>query len=110
MEGHKNLDDILGIDDIENKVDIIYIGAYDLSQAAGHPGEVDHPEVRILLKSCIEKIKKSGVAVGGYVAKHKADMSFMCDMGMQFITLLPDATIIYHAIESLYRDFKDLKG
>ena len=108
IEGVKNLDDILSIVDITNKVDIIYVGAYDLSQAAGYPGQVDHPEVRKLLKSCIEKIRASGVAAGGYVAKDKADMSFMRDMGMQFITLLPDSTILYHAVESLYQDFETL--
>jgi len=110
IEGVNNLDEILSIDDIKNKVDIIYIGAYDLSQAAGHPGQVDHPEVRKLLKTCTEKIKKIGLAAGGYVAKDKADMLFMRGMGMQFITLLPDATILYHAIESLCEDSKSLNG
>ena len=41
VQGIKNLDKI-----IANKhVDVIYIGQYDLSQAVGMPGKVNHPKV-----------------------------------------------------------------
>lgn len=109
-EGIANLDDILTIEKIEDKVDIIYIGAYDLSQAVGFPGQVDHPEVRKHLETCIDKINNCGIAAGGYVAKNSTDITWMCDMGMQFITLLPDCTIIFHAFESLYNDFCEIKS
>jgi len=107
-EGIANLDDILTIDKIEDKVDIIYIGAYDLSQAVGFPGQVDHPEVRKHLETCVDKINNCGIAAGGYVAKNSTDIAWMCDMGMQLITLLPDCTIIFHAFESLYNDFCEI--
>lgn len=108
-QGILNLDEILSIDDINNKVDLIYIGAYDLSQAVGYPGQVDHPIVREEMEKCISKIKKKNIAVGGYVAKDRNDIKWMCEMGMQFITLLPDCTVIFHAFESLHRDFCALK-
>lgn len=108
--GIANLDNILNITKIEDKVDIIYIGAYDLSQAVGFPGQVDHPEVRKHLEICIKKIRDRGIAAGGYVAKNSADISWMCDMGMQFITLLPDCTILFHAFESLHNDFDKIKS
>lgn len=108
-EGLSNLDDILSIEDIKNKVDLIYIGAYDLSQAVGYPGQVDHPLVREEMEKCIKKIKAKNIAVGGYVAKDKDDMKWMCELGMQFITLLPDCTVIYHAFESLCNDFSILQ-
>lgn len=113
LEGKKgldNLDDILSIENIREKIDVIYIGAYDLSQAVGFPGQVDHPEVRKNLEICIRKIKESGIAAGGYVAKNRQDMSWMVNMGMQFITLLPDCTILFHAFESLYNDFCKIKS
>jgi len=113
LEGKKgidNLDDILSIENIREKIDVIYIGAYDLSQAVGFPGQVDHPEVRKNLEICIRKIKESGIAAGGYVAKNRQDMSWMVNMGMQFITLLPDCTILFHAFESLYNDFCEIKS
>jgi len=100
--GIENLDDILSIENLHEKIDIIYIGAYDLSQALGLPGQVDHPEVRHMLERAIEKIRKKGVAAGGYVAKSDEDLKWMCEMGMQFITLLPDCTILYHAFETRY--------
>ncbi len=100
--GINNLDDILSIKDIRSKIDIIYIGAYDLSQAIGHPGQVDHPEVRRQMEVCIRKIKAKGIAAGGYVAKNDKDIQWMTKLGMQFITLMPDCTILFHAFESLY--------
>ena len=108
-EGTANLDDILKIKNIRNKIDVIYIGAYDLSQAVGLPGQVDHPKVKQYLERCIKKIRTRDIAAGGYVAKNKSDISWMCRMGMQFITLLPDCTILFHAFESLYNDFRKNK-
>jgi 4-hydroxy-2-oxoheptanedioate aldolase len=104
-EGIKNLDEILSIKNIDKTVDLIYIGAYDLSQALGIPGQVNHPRVRKSLEQSINKIRRRGIATGGYVAKNASDMTWMCTIGMQFITLLPDVTIIYHAFESSYLDF-----
>jgi 4-hydroxy-2-oxoheptanedioate aldolase len=105
LEGRKgveNLNDILSIKDIKNKIDAIYIGAYDLSQAFGFPGQVDHPEVIRHLEASIEKIQTKGIAAGGYVAKNEEDIKWMIAMGMQFITLLPDCTILFHAFEAFY--------
>ncbi|MBN2735032.1 MAG: hypothetical protein JXQ82_09280 [Methanomicrobiaceae archaeon] len=109
IEGINNLDEILAIKGISDKIDFIYIGAYDLSQAVGHPGEIDHPQVRNHLKTCINKIKKSGIAPGGYVAKNGDDMKWMCDLGMQIITLLPDCTLIYDAFASVIHTFDEIK-
>lgn len=108
IQGINNLDDILSIQDISEKIDFIYIGAYDLSQAVGCPGEIDHPEVRRHLTVCIKKIRDAGIAPGGYVAKQGEDMRWMCDMGMQIITLLPDLTLIYNAFADTHRIFKQI--
>ncbi|MFC1804629.1 HpcH/HpaI aldolase/citrate lyase family protein [Candidatus Omnitrophota bacterium] len=103
--GIANIDDILSLENIREKIDAIYIGAYDLSAAIGVPGKVDHPQVKRYLKMCIRKIRAKGIAAGGYVAKDGTDMGWMCDMGMRFITLLPDCTVLFGAYESLYRAF-----
>lgn len=105
-----SLDDILAIEKLADKVDIIYIGAYDLSQAVGFPGQVDHPEVRGRIEAGVGKINRQGIAAGAYVAKDKADMAWMCGTGMQFITLMPDATVLFHAYEALYHDFLQVAG
>ena len=107
-KGIENLDNILNIENIKDKVDVIYIGAYDLSQAIGFPGQVDHPEVKKNLEISITKIRDHGIAAGGYVAKNSTDILWMYNMGMQFITLLPDCTILFHAFESLYNDSNEI--
>ena len=106
LEGRKgveNLNDILSIKDIKDKIDAIYIGAYDLSQAYGFPGQVDHPEVIRHLEASIGQIRTKGIAAGGYVAKNDEDIKWMTAMGMQFITLLPDCSILFHAFGALYQ-------
>ena len=108
--GIGSLDKILSIEDIQNKLDVIYIGAYDLSQALGFPGQVDHPKVTEHLEVCIKKIRDKGIAAGGYVAKNRKDMKWMYNIGMQFITLLPDCTVVFHAFEALYKDFRDVNS
>ncbi len=111
LEGKKgidSLDEILKIDDVSKKIDLIYIGAYDLSQALGMPGKVDDPRVREALMACIAKIKAKGIAAGGYVAKNKQDMEWMVKAGMQFITILPDCAVIYRAFEKYAKELKDI--
>lgn len=105
-QGVENLSNILAIKNIKDKIDAIYIGVYDLSQAFGFPGQVDHPEVREKLSISIRQIREKGIAAGGYVAKDDSDIEWMAKIGMQFITLMPDCTILYHAFESIYRQFK----
>lgn len=100
--GTNHLEDILSIDELGKKVDGIYIGAYDLSQSLGVPGEVDAPVVKNVMAEMIRKIKARGLAAGGYVAKDDKDVKWMREMGMQIITLLPDCTILYHAFETRY--------
>ena len=98
----------MSIKNIKDKIDAIYIGAYDLSQAVGYPGQVDHPEVKRALETSIRKIRKKGLAAGGYVAKNDTDIKWMRKMGMQFITLLPDCTALFHAFRDFYSDvFKE---
>ncbi len=108
--GIDSLDEILALKKIEDSVDVIYVGAYDLSQAIGFPGQVNHPEVRKHLEVCMRKIRDRGLAAGGYVAKNSEDIRWMCDMGIQFITLLPDCTVLFHAFESLCQDFSKIKS
>lgn len=101
-QGIDNLGDILSITDIRDKIDAIYIGAYDLSQALGYPGQVDHPEVRERLSLSIAMIRDKGIAAGGYVAKNEEDILWMAGMGMQFITLLPDCAILFHSFGTFF--------
>ncbi|MBU2549813.1 MAG: aldolase [Proteobacteria bacterium] len=101
--GLANLEAILSV----SELDLVYIGAYDLSQAMGMPGQVGRPEIKSEMERCIRIIRDAGVAAGGYVAKNRDDMRWMLDIGMQFITYLPDVTVIFKAFEDGVKQFRD---
>ena len=50
------------IDDPE--IDLIYLGAYDLSVALGIPGDVKNPKVIKYLEDCAKKISAKGKTAG----------------------------------------------
>lgn len=105
LEGKTALENIEEILTME-QLDLIYIGAYDLSQAMGMPGQVDHVEVKKQLERCVRRIRSGGVAAGGYVAKNIDDIKWMTDIGMQFITCLPDVTMLLQAVHDEVSLFK----
>ena len=47
-------------------VDILFIGPYDLSQALGVPGQVDHPEVARRMMEITGFCRKNGIIVGTF--------------------------------------------
>ena len=107
LEGKKginNLDEILEVGDL----DLIYIGAYDLSQALGIPGDIGNPKIKAYMEKCILKIRNSGLAAGGFVAKNKNDMAWMVEIGMQFVTYLPDCAAIHATFKTAVDEFKSV--
>ena len=80
-------------------LDMVYVGAYDLSQYMGIPGQVDDPRVKQEMERCIRQIRDAGIIAGGYVAKNREDLRWMVDIGIQFITCLPDVRLVQRAFE-----------
>ena len=107
LEGKAGIENIDSILETKN-IDLVYIGAYDLSQAMGMPGQVQHPAIKKEMEKCIQRIRDFGIAAGGYVAKNRDDIKWMMDIGMQFITCLPDATLIFHAFYDCVTDFRQV--
>ena len=60
------------------------------------------------MEKCVRTIRDANKAAGGYVAKTKEDMAWMIDIGMQFITYLPDCAAITEKMNSAVEDFKDV--
>jgi len=89
-EGLEKLEEILEV----GEIDVVYFGAFDLSQALGHPGEVKHPEVVKSIKKGIELVTNQGKFSGGFVPQSKDDIKWILDMGMRFITYEVDSSII----------------
>jgi len=89
-EGLDNLDAIVSVDGI----DVVYFGAYDLSQALGVPGKVRDPKVLGAIEAGVRKVAAAGKAAGGFVAQSRDDMRWLLDMGMRFITFDVDSSVL----------------
>ena len=96
-DGLENLDEILEVDDI----DVVYFGAYDLSQAIGLPGQTRHTSVMKEIESGVRKVNDKGKYAGGFVAQSKEDINWLLDMGMLFITYEVDSSLVYKAVHDI---------
>lgn len=96
----KNLESIID----SPEVDLVYIGAYDLSVALGLPGEVNHPSVLKELEKAVKKIiiaKKSA----GCMVHNSSDLKKFKAIGVQFLTYKVDSAIIYDAVLQIRGEF-----
>lgn len=105
-EGLENLDQILAVDGI----DIVYFGAYDLSQALGYPGEVRHPEVVAAIQRGVQMVTTEGRWAGGFVPQSRDDIKWLLDIGMRFITYQVDSNILYNHTNSISEWFDEETG
>lgn len=97
LSGLENLPEILAV----RGVDIIYFGAYDLSQALGHPGDTRHPEVVSEIRAGVEQVNAAGKVAGGFVPQSPDDIKWLLDMGMRFITYEVDSSMIFNHVRGL---------
>ena len=91
IAGLNALDEIVDV----SGIDVVYFGAYDLSQALGYPGQTTHPEVVTAIKKGVETVTRSGKWAGGFVAQSKDDIKMQIDMGLRFITYQVDSAILH---------------
>ena len=97
IEGLKNLEGIIN----DPQIDVIYIGTYDLSQAIGKPGKVNHIQVKEELEECVKKIRNHGKAAGCLI-HNRNELQWFTEIGIQFITYLVDNAV-------LFNDFSNMK-
>jgi 4-hydroxy-2-oxoheptanedioate aldolase len=88
-KGLDNLDTILEV----NGLDLVYLGIYDLSQALGYAGQVEHPEVLSAAKSAVERINAAGLAPGA-VARDEEHLRWLLETGFRYISYLVDTAIL----------------
>jgi 4-hydroxy-2-oxoheptanedioate aldolase len=96
-DGLNRLEEIIEVDGI----DVVYFGAYDLSQALGYPGDVKNPAVIKSIQDAVEIVVKNGKFAGGFVPKSKDDIKWLLDMGMRFITYEVDSSLIYSHLNNM---------
>ncbi len=102
IEGLKNLDEILKIEEL----DIIYFGAYDLSQSLGFPGDVKNPKVISEIEIAVKKVISSGKIAGGFVPQTKDEINWLLDLGIKFITYNVDTDLLLNSSNRIVNWFE----
>lgn len=101
IEGKRGLDNLDQILKVEG-IDVFFLGPYDISQSLGIPGRVDHPRVQEAMREAAGKARALGKAVGSY-ARDVAMARQLMEMGVQYLSILVDATIYLYACRDIVR-------
>lgn len=96
LEAIANLREILYVDGI----DILFIGPYDLSQALGVPGQINHSVVTEEMKKITDQARKHGKIVGTFVDTIP-DMHMWRASGIQYLCYNTDAGLFYDACKMI---------
>src|SRR5699024_10800266 len=105
QEAVENIDEILAVQGI----DLLFIGAADLSSSFGLPGEVSHPKLREAIQSVIDKSNEVNVPVGmpAYDAEQANELR---EMGVKFIaTPAVDTFLISEMFNNHLQNIKKFK-
>ena len=86
VESVNSLQDIIKIPEI----DVIYIGAYDLSKSLGVPGDIYNEKVVNIVKNATQEINSCGKIAGSFVPQNMEEIKFCLDLGLRFITYSVD--------------------
>ena len=96
----ENIDAIAGVDG----VDVVFIGPSDLSADMGFTGKPEAPEVKAAITHAVTRIKAAGKAAGIIGGGDYADMR---DLGVTFLGLSADVTLIAKAMRGLAKDTRE---
>jgi 4-hydroxy-2-oxoheptanedioate aldolase len=105
LESERSLDNVSEIIEIEG-VDVIYIGPYDLSQAMGLPGQVDHIDVLKKMERIFSFINESGKIAGSFANTAKRAKRLK-DLGVNYLTCETDGTLLRSAFSDLKNYIKN---
>jgi 4-hydroxy-2-oxoheptanedioate aldolase len=102
-EGLANLDAIAATPGL----DMVYLGVYDLSMAAGVPGELDHPRVVETMRESVGRIEAHRV-VAGSVARDRGYLQLLWDAGFRFISYRNDAALLRDALATAHGWYEEV--
>jgi 4-hydroxy-2-oxoheptanedioate aldolase len=88
-------------------LDIVYIGLFDLASSLGHPGDLNHPEVRTLLFRAVEATLAAG-KVPGTVARDAESTVDLLQLGFRFIAYRNDSTLLMQACRGALATFREI--
>jgi 4-hydroxy-2-oxoheptanedioate aldolase len=90
------------------QIDVLFIGPGDLSQATGHPGELNHPEVVALVERITAEALKNGKMVGVFCGS-KADIEKYTKLGIQYIAFGSDLAMIAAKFKDVSKDIASVR-
>ena len=102
VEGINNIDEILKL----KEIDVVYIGAFDLSKSLGMPGDIYNKKIVNIVKNTAEKITKSGKIAGSFVPNTVDEVKFCLDLNLKFITYSLDSLKLR---DSYIREIDEIK-
>ena len=101
LEGLKNIKEIAKV----KGLDAIFIGAFDLSQALGVPGDVTNPIVEDAIAEIYDACIESSV-IPGRVAPSLEMARKRIEQGFLYVTILDDMAFFADAVEKRLKDVK----
>ncbi|OFZ29745.1 MAG: hypothetical protein A2622_11030 [Bdellovibrionales bacterium RIFCSPHIGHO2_01_FULL_40_29] len=99
LSAQKNLDEILKTENL----DIVYLGAYDMSVALGKPGDMENPELVDFLESSVKKIRDNGKAAG-VMARSSAEVSQYSKLGANLLVVGVDSFLIGNGMKNVLKE------
>lgn len=104
VESVMGMQNLAGIAAVEG-VDGIFFGPGDLSASMGHLGTPDDPRVLSAIRDGVETVKRAGKAAG-ILCTDKARARDYLDMGVMFVGVGADTTLLLRAAKDLLAFFK----
>ncbi|PHM69383.1 4-hydroxy-2-oxoheptanedioate aldolase [Xenorhabdus sp. KJ12.1] len=99
-EALNNLSEMLTVEGVDG----VFIGPADLSADMGHHGNPQHPEVKAAIEQAIRQINTAGKAAGILMTNTEAAEHYL-DLGVKFIAVGVDTTLLTNAANSLAAHF-----
>ena len=90
------------------QIDVLFIGPGDLSQATGHPGELNHPEVVALFERITKTALANGKVVGVFCGS-KADIEKYIKIGIQYFAFGSDLAMIASKFKDVSKDIASVR-
>ena len=104
LEGARQIEQILAVDGI----DVIHLGAFDMSVSAGHRGNVNHPEVRQALDRILAACKERSIPVM-HAVTNGADVDTWVGKGVRLIHQSADTIVFARACKAFLESVSHLK-
>lgn len=104
IEGERGAENLASILAVE-RIDVLFIGPYDLSQSLGVPGQVDHPLVEAKVRQIVEMATGAGKCVGIFCDTPARVLKWRA-LGVRYAALSMDAMIFVNACRDLVKQVK----